>query len=496
MNDEPKYLNDNDAWILAEDIPNIDFQFSQIWLSSFVNDLEKTIGINYKKVMSVYSGYNLKFYYGDKDSENVSKIILDKIINEDLGKKINVNIRKTADRLEAETLKISLEKLCKLSNSDLADFYLQLDKVHTQFYVWGWLPNAVDMFHGHFTAYLKDVLMKKINDEGEANKALAALSFSNEKSFIQEEYESLINLAILKSKNDPAFEKALAEHHKKYFYFMHQLVGKEGTTTEEYREAVYDLIKKGDPQELLKTEQKKRDDDKALAEKYSNELKLTSSEKKLFLEYAEFSFTKAYRRRVQLLWFYKMDFLFAELSKRLGITIMQSRFMMPDEVIDSLKAGEVRSELKKILEQRTQHCVYYAEKGLDIIAINQDCAKFEDTLRAQDYSNITELKGQVACVGKVVGRVKIVNTSSDINKLVAGDILVAIATNPDLVPAMKLAAAFVTEQGGITSHAAIVAREMKKPCIIGTKIATKVFKDGDMVEVNADLGIVTILKIK
>jgi len=55
---------------------------------------------------------------------------------------------------------------------------------------------------------------------------------------------------------------------------------------------------------------------------------------------------------------------------------------------------------------------------------------------------------------------------------------------------MIRAAAFVTDEGGITCHAAIVAREMKKPCVIGTRIATKVFKEGDWVEVNADKGMV------
>jgi pyruvate,water dikinase len=59
---------------------------------------------------------------------------------------------------------------------------------------------------------------------------------------------------------------------------------------------------------------------------------------------------------------------------------------------------------------------------------------------------------------------------------------------------MEKAAAFVTDQGGITSHAAIVAREMKKPCIIGTKIATKVFKDGDIMEVDANKGIIRKIK--
>jgi len=69
-------------------------------------------------------------------------------------------------------------------------------------------------------------------------------------------------------------------------------------------------------------------------------------------------------------------------------------------------------------------------------------------------------------------------------------------THPEFLPMMRKAVAFVTDEGGITCHAAIVAREMKRPCIIGTKNATKVLKDGDMVEVDAEKGIVKILKKK
>lgn len=108
----------------------------------------------------------------------------------------------------------------------------------------------------------------------------------------------------------------------------------------------------------------------------------------------------------------------------------------------------------------------------------------------------TELKGTAASRGKVTGRARILNDFNDprATSFQAGDILVTSMTRPEFLPLMKLAAAFVTDEGGITSHAAIVAREMKKPCIIGTKIATQVLKDGDMVEVDAERGIVRILK--
>ena len=102
--------------------------------------------------------------------------------------------------------------------------------------------------------------------------------------------------------------------------------------------------------------------------------------------------------------------------------------------------------------------------------------------------------GQTACLGKAKGYVRIINEPADMKKMKSGDILVSIATNPDIVPAMKLAAAIITEQSRITSPSAIVSRELGVPCIIGTKIATKVLKDGDLVEVDADKGIVKIVK--
>lgn len=66
-------------------------------------------------------------------------------------------------------------------------------------------------------------------------------------------------------------------------------------------------------------------------------------------------------------------------------------------------------------------------------------------------------------------------------------------TTPAFLPAIKKAAAIVTDEGGVICHATIVARELKKPCITGTKVATRVFHDGDRVEVNADSGIVKLL---
>ncbi len=107
---------------------------------------------------------------------------------------------------------------------------------------------------------------------------------------------------------------------------------------------------------------------------------------------------------------------------------------------------------------------------------------------------IKELKGSTACRGHIKGIVHIIRFRNQINNFKKGEVLVTEMTNPDFVPAIKKAAAIITDEGGIMCHAAIISREMNKPCIIGAKIATKVLKDGDLVEVDATRGVVKILK--
>jgi pyruvate,water dikinase len=88
----------------------------------------------------------------------------------------------------------------------------------------------------------------------------------------------------------------------------------------------------------------------------------------------------------------------------------------------------------------------------------------------------------------------VVVSAKYISKVQKGDVLVAPMTRPEHLPAMRRAAAIITDEGGITCHAAIVSRELGIPCIIGTKIATKVLQDGQTVEVDADKGVVRVVK--
>lgn len=98
------------------------------------------------------------------------------------------------------------------------------------------------------------------------------------------------------------------------------------------------------------------------------------------------------------------------------------------------------------------------------------------------------LEGLAASPGVGVGKVVIIKNANEINKVKEGDVLVAAMTNPDYVPAMKRAAAIVTDLGGRTSHAAIVSRELGIPAVVGTSLATKMLGVGELITVDGAAG--------
>ncbi len=88
------------------------------------------------------------------------------------------------------------------------------------------------------------------------------------------------------------------------------------------------------------------------------------------------------------------------------------------------------------------------------------------------------------------GKVRLIFSEKEVGAFRAGEILVTQMTDPDCIVAIRKARAIITDEGGITCHAAIVSRELRIPCVVGTKIATKVLKDGDRVEVDATKGVI------
>ncbi len=153
----------------------------------------------------------------------------------------------------------------------------------------------------------------------------------------------------------------------------------------------------------------------------------------------------------------------------------------------------------EIMKDRTKYyALFLKETGLEEYTGKKEVEKILSEEKIDEFEEISQdvhsLIGHVANKGEASGKVRVVFSQGEANKLEEGEILVTSMTTPELISAMRRASAFITDEGGITCHAAIISRELGKPCIVGTKNATKVLKDGDYVEVDANEGVVRIIK--
>src|SRR3990167_7234038 len=134
------------------------------------------------------------------------------------------------------------------------------------------------------------------------------------------------------------------------------------------------------------------------------------------------------------------------------------------------------------------------EKGNLYIVQTRPVTTIKEPKKAAKYDirigEVPILTGAGASPGIGTGTVKVFKSPKEINKVTPGDVLVAEMTSPDYVPAMKKAVAIITDEGGQTSHAAIVSRELGIPCVVGTRQATKKLKDETVVTVDGSEGLV------
>ncbi|MBI4779142.1 hypothetical protein HY797_01660 [Candidatus Falkowbacteria bacterium] len=218
-------------------------------------------------------------------------------------------------------------------------------------------------------------------------------------------------------------------------------------------------------------------------------LKISSFDNHLFNIAADIIYLKSFRKDCWFHGCFAAENLYKEIGRRLGLSLNQVWMMGFWEIAPALRKKEFDPE---VINQRIKFSVLYQKGEKGYIYSGQKAKNFLSKLilEKEKIIKVNELSGTGAYAGKIKGKVKIINLPEEMVKIEKGDIMVSHTTFPSLVPAMKKAAAIITDDGGITCHAAIVARELKTPCIVGTKIATKVLRDGDLVEVDADKGVV------
>lgn len=148
----------------------------------------------------------------------------------------------------------------------------------------------------------------------------------------------------------------------------------------------------------------------------------------------------------------------------------------------------------EILRKRDEGFIYTDNALFELEDLYQVEAAYNIKLEQDGHKKTTSFKGNIASLGYAKGMVRKVMGYKDMSTFKEGEILVSPMTEPNFILLMKKAAAIVTDEGGITCHAAIISRELKKPCIVGTQIATNALNNGDLIEVDANQGVIKILK--
>ncbi len=184
--------------------------------------------------------------------------------------------------------------------------------------------------------------------------------------------------------------------------------------------------------------------------------------------------------------YYLHEFL-KSIGKKYDLTPLMMEQTIPQEVLAMKRCmPKLKEELKMRLRSST--IIGDIKKGIKVYSGQ---IFFPKGVRKKAKF---EVRGMVACGGKAVGRAKIVKNFDQIYKVNHGDVIVSPMTSPELMAAIRRCVAIVTDFGGITCHAAIVAREFNIPCIVGTDDATLKISDDDLVEVDANSGVVRVLE--
>ena len=178
------------------------------------------------------------------------------------------------------------------------------------------------------------------------------------------------------------------------------------------------------------------------------------------------------------------DVLIPSAMEEFQLTIKE----VENSTVNQILKGEKKTNCKN-------NFILSTSNGKEDVYCIKDTSEILQKLNVKTRGDQKTLRGAIAFRGKASGIVRVINTHNYKTAFFeVGDILVSINSRPVFLSLIKKAGALVADEGGIGTHAAIISRELKKPCIIGTKIATQVLKDGDLVEVDANNGVVKIIK--
>ncbi|NTW13675.1 MAG: hypothetical protein HGA31_01450 [Candidatus Moranbacteria bacterium] len=324
------------------------------------------------------------------------------------------------------------------------------------------------------------------------SETFSILTTPDHSSFIREAELGLFRLILALRKRGDDRRKLIREYRDRYFWIRNNYIDSNELSVAYFEEEVARIDSSGlDIEAEIARIENLPAENRKMKNALLVKLGLDEATRALLSITEDFTAWQDDRKKATMYTAYYCTLMLDEIARRVGLSADLLKYMSPREVSRIF----LDTPTIDVLEKRRTHSVaYWDEDGHEILSGDTVTELHKELQGNKDMEDVKDFRGLTASLGSAQGRVRIIRSVKEIGRVKQGDVLVAVMTRPDYVPAMRIAVAIVTDEGGITSHAAIVARELKIPCVIGTKIATRILRDGDLVQVNANHGVVRILE--
>lgn len=388
-------------------------------------------------------------------------------------------------RVHAELTALKAIDYTQASNSELVKRIEETLFLVNEMSVFDQIYMIADKFILEKAKVKLEIDLRNLKEENKLDKLLPALTLPTLKSSTLKEEENVLKLALqvkkLRLKDEEIhykLQKEISELVEEFGVMPGMLFGKE-YDFKHYLNEVKQASKKPET-ELKKEYEKLHCFEKTHEQKFKA---LTNGLRPITIEYLRFTQLATHiRNEAEMevaLGHTVLKKMLSEIQKRTKIDLNLLRRLTPHEIKQALSQTlNVAATLEK---RKTE--VYYSDLEREELLSYGLYFKLIEISKSSKVSD----SGGLMCAnpGEASGHVRIVNCEKDVHEFKNGEVLISYSTCVDYLPAMKKASAIITENGGITCHAAVVAREFEKPCIIGMKNATTKFKTGDLIHVNA-----------
>ena len=447
--------------------------------------VKEILGTNLKNYFFLFEKDGWQQYWIEEELKKFANYCIERILEDKnyIGE-IEAKVKKANDKLVEVSDKILQTNLEQKTEKELFELFEKYyNALYEVFASGSVLAVCIDLQHLTLTNKLKNWLMPLLEKQSKIQKFaeyFSILTTPIEKIATQKEKEELLQLK--KKMQTENIEKALEKHAKKYAWIGFKYNGP-AWTLQNFKERLEQLEEKPKEEKGIHEKQKEIEETTGMPANLS----------KLFSAARTIMWIKNHGKESRYYSYFCVEKLIEEISKRTSYSAKEIKFLTKEETAELLLN---KKRFDELLKERTKSTLHLFIENKEFLITGEKANEIVKQLKEKEEKIDYEkpLTGMPASPGIAEGTARIINSTADISKMQKGDILIAHQTNPDLAIAMEKAAAIVTEVGGLTCHAAIVARELRKPAIVGVDNLLKAIKDGDYIKVDAEKGIIRILK--